>query len=50
MQHKSPIVAIIGIEAGKSVLFILPASVSSGVTIIVVLLVVLRFNIKEQCN
>jgi superfamily II DNA helicase RecQ len=50
MQHKSPIVAIIGTGAGKSVLFILPASVSSRVTIVVVLLVALRFNIKEQCN
>jgi superfamily II DNA helicase RecQ len=50
IQHKSPIVAIIGIEAGKSVLFILPTSISSRVTIIVVLLVALQFNIKEQCN
>jgi superfamily II DNA helicase RecQ len=50
MQHKSPIVAIIGTEAGKSVLFILPAFISSRVTIIVVLLVVLRFNIKERCD
>jgi superfamily II DNA helicase RecQ len=47
MQHKSPIVAIIGIEAGKSILFILPASISSRVTIIVMLLVTLRFNIKK---
>jgi superfamily II DNA helicase RecQ len=50
MQHKSPVVAIIGIGADKSVLFMLPASVSSGVTIVVVLLVALRFNIKERCN
>jgi hypothetical protein len=50
MQHKSPIVAIIGIGVGKSVLFILPTSIFSRVTIIVVLLVVLQFNIKEQCN
>jgi superfamily II DNA helicase RecQ len=50
IQHKSPIVAIIGIEAGKSILFMLPTSVSSGVTIVVVLLVALRFNIKERCN
>jgi superfamily II DNA helicase RecQ len=50
MQHKSPVVAIIGIGAGKSVLFILPASVFSGVTIVVVPLVALQFNIKEQCN
>jgi superfamily II DNA helicase RecQ len=48
MQYKSPVVAIIGTEAGKSVLFILLASVSSGVTIVVVLLVALRFDIKKQ--
>jgi superfamily II DNA helicase RecQ len=47
MQHKSPVVVIIGIGAGKSVLFMLPASVSSGVTIVVVLLVALRFDMKE---
>jgi hypothetical protein len=41
---------IIGIEVGKSVLFILLASVSSRVTIVVVLLVALRFNIKERCD
>jgi superfamily II DNA helicase RecQ len=50
MQYKSPVVAIIGIGAGKSVLFILPTSISSRVTIVVMLLVALRFNIKEQCN
>jgi superfamily II DNA helicase RecQ len=47
MQHKSSIVAIIGIGAGKSILFILLASVSSRVTIVVVLLVALRFDMKE---
>jgi hypothetical protein len=41
MQHKSPVVVIIGIGVGKSVLFILPTSVSSRVTIVVVLLVIL---------
>jgi superfamily II DNA helicase RecQ len=50
MQHKSPIVAIMGTGAGKSVLFMLPASVSSGVTIVVVPLVALRFNMKERCD
>jgi superfamily II DNA helicase RecQ len=47
MQYKSSVVAIIGTEAGKSVLFILLASVFSRVTIIVMLLVALRFDIKE---
>jgi superfamily II DNA helicase RecQ len=50
MQYKSPVVAIIGIGVGKSVLFMLPASVSSGVTIVVVPLVALRFDMKERCN
>jgi superfamily II DNA helicase RecQ len=50
MQYKSLVVAIIGIGAGKSVLFMLLASVSSGVTIVVVLLVALRFDIKERCD
>jgi superfamily II DNA helicase RecQ len=50
MQHKSPVVAIIGIGVGKSVLFMLLALVSSGVTIVVVPLVALRFNIKERCE
>jgi superfamily II DNA helicase RecQ len=50
MQHKSPVVAIMGIGAGKSVLFMLLALVSSGVTIVVVLLVALRFDMKERCE
>jgi superfamily II DNA helicase RecQ len=50
IQHKSPVVAIIGTGAGKSVLFILPASVSGRVTIVVIPLVALQFNIKEQCD
>ncbi|KAK7179485.1 hypothetical protein PSPO01_14497 [Paraphaeosphaeria sporulosa] len=39
-----------GTGAGKSVLFMLPASVSSGVTIVVVLLVALRFDMRERCE
>jgi superfamily II DNA helicase RecQ len=50
MQHKSLVVAIIGTGAGKSVLFMLLALVLSGVTIIVVLLVALRFNMRERCK
>jgi superfamily II DNA helicase RecQ len=50
MQHKSLVVAIIGIGAGKSVLFILPASVLSRVTIVVVPLVALQFNMKDRCE
>jgi superfamily II DNA helicase RecQ len=50
MQYKSPVVAIMGIGVGKSVLFMLLASVFSGVTIVVVLLVALRFDMKEWCD
>jgi superfamily II DNA helicase RecQ len=50
MQHKSLVVAIIGTGAGKSVLFMLPALVLSGVTIVVVLLVALQFNMKDWCE
>jgi superfamily II DNA helicase RecQ len=50
MQYKSSVVVIIDIGVGKSMLFILPTFVFSGVTIIVVLLVALRFDIKERCN
>jgi superfamily II DNA helicase RecQ len=50
IQHKSPVVAIMSTKAGKSVLFMLPASMSSRVTIIVIPLVALRFDIKERCN
>jgi superfamily II DNA helicase RecQ len=50
MQHKSLVVAIIGTGAGKSVLFMLPALVLSRVTIVVVPLVALRFNIKDWCK
>jgi len=46
MQYKSSIVAIIGTGTGKSILFILPASILSGVTIVVVLLVLLQEDIK----
>jgi superfamily II DNA helicase RecQ len=50
MQHKSLVVAIMGTGAGKSVLFMLPALVLSGVTIVVVPLVALRFNMKDRCE
>jgi superfamily II DNA helicase RecQ len=50
MQGKSPVVVVMGTGAGKSVLFMLPASVSSGVTIVVVPLIALRFNMRERCE
>jgi len=50
MQHKSPVVAIMGTGAGKSILFMLPASVSSGVTVVIVPLVSLREDMKARCG
>jgi superfamily II DNA/RNA helicase len=50
MQHKSPVVVIMGTGAGKSMLFMLPASVSSGVTVVVVPLVALRGDMKVRCD
>ncbi|KAL6154871.1 hypothetical protein ACJQWK_00892 [Exserohilum turcicum] len=50
MRYESPVVAIMGTRAGKSVLFMLPASVSTKVTVVVVPLVALRFDIKARCD
>jgi superfamily II DNA helicase RecQ len=50
MQHKSPVVVVMGTGAGKSVLFMLPASVSSGLTVVVVPLVALRGDMKARCD
>ncbi|KAL6155691.1 hypothetical protein ACJBU6_05895 [Exserohilum turcicum] len=49
-QHESYVVAVMGTGAGKSVLFMLPAMVSSGLTIVVVPLVALRYDMKERCT
>jgi superfamily II DNA helicase RecQ len=48
MQHKSLVVVIWGIGAGKNVLFMSSASVSSRLTIVVVPLVALRFDMEER--
>ena len=50
MQHRSPVVAIMGIGAGKSILFMLPAFVSRRVSIIITPLVSLRENMYDRCN
>jgi len=39
-----------GIGAGKSMLFMLPASCSTGVTVVVVPLISLRDNLKDRCD
>ncbi|KAG9191444.1 hypothetical protein G6011_09532 [Alternaria panax] len=49
MHQKSPIVVVMGTGAGKSMAFMLPASCSTGVTIVVVPLVSLRGNLKDRC-
>jgi superfamily II DNA helicase RecQ len=49
MHQKSPIVVVMGTGAGKSMAFMLPASCSTGVTVVVVLLVSLRGNLKDRC-
>ena len=41
---------IIGTGARKSMLFILPASCSTGITVVVVLLISLRGNLMDRCN
>ena len=51
MQHRSSVVAVMGISVGKSVLFMLPVAASRlGVTIVMVPLDSLRFNIVDRCR
>ena len=47
MQQKSLVVVVIGIGAGKSMLFMLLASCLTGVMVMVVLLVSLQGNLKD---
>ena len=48
MRQKSPVIVVIGTRAGKSILFILPASCSTGVIVVVILLISLRGDIKRR--
>ena len=50
MRQKSPVVVIMGTGGGKSVLFMLPARSSTGLTIVVVPLVSLREDLKDRCR
>jgi superfamily II DNA helicase RecQ len=43
-------VVIMGIGARKSMLFILPVSCSTGVTVVVIPLILLRDNLKDRCD
>ena len=48
IRQKSLVIVVIGTGAGKSILFILPASYSTGVIVVVVLLISLRGDIKRR--
>ncbi|OCK86699.1 uncharacterized protein K441DRAFT_598127, partial [Cenococcum geophilum 1.58] len=47
---KSLVIIVISIGAGKSILFILPASCFTGVTVVVIPLISLRDNLKDYYN
>ncbi|OCK86594.1 uncharacterized protein K441DRAFT_598688, partial [Cenococcum geophilum 1.58] len=47
---KSLVIIVIGIGAGKSILFILPALCFIGVIVIVIPLILLRDNLKDYCD
>jgi superfamily II DNA helicase RecQ len=49
MQQKSPVVVIMGTGTGKSLVFMLPALTSTGVTVLVVPLLALKTNLKDRC-
>ncbi|KAF2835756.1 hypothetical protein M501DRAFT_904990, partial [Patellaria atrata CBS 101060] len=50
MQQKNPVVVVMGTGAGKSMLFMLPASCLIGVTVVVVPLISLRADMKARCS
>jgi superfamily II DNA helicase RecQ len=50
IEQKSLIVVVMGTGAGKSMLFMLPASCSTGVTVVVVPLISLKDNLRDCCR
>ena len=48
IQQKSLVVVVMGTSMGKNILFILPALYSTGVTVIVIPLILLKGDIKRQ--
>ena len=50
MQQNSLVMVVMGTGAGKSMLFMLPASCLTGVMVVVVLLVSLQGNLKDCCK
>jgi superfamily II DNA helicase RecQ len=49
MQQKSLVVVIIGTGTGKTLVFMLPALTSTGVTVVVVPLLALKSDLKDRC-
>jgi hypothetical protein len=49
MQQRSPVVVIMGTGTGKSLVFMLPALTSTGVTVVVVPLLALQSDLKDRC-
>jgi superfamily II DNA helicase RecQ len=50
MHQRSPIVVVMGTGGGKSLLFMLPARCSDGVTVVVVPLISLRQDMRRRCR
>ena len=50
MRQESPVVVVMGTGSGKSMLFLLLARYSAGLTVVVVPLVSLRSDIKDRYN
>jgi superfamily II DNA helicase RecQ len=49
MQQKSLVVIIIGTSTGKTLVFMLLALTSTGVTVVVVPLLALKSDLKDRC-
>ena len=50
MRQKSPIIMMMNMRVGKSMLFMLLASCLMGLTVVVVPLVLLRGDMKNRCD
>lgn len=50
MRQESPVVVVMGTGGGKSMLFMLPARCSAGMTVVIVPLVSLRGDMRKRCE
>jgi superfamily II DNA helicase RecQ len=51
IQHGiSPVVAVMPTGGGKSILFMLPAYIGGGLTVVVVPLIALRGDLQQRCT